>query len=85
MEAFACGCPCVLNAASSLPEVGGDAALYFKEDDGLMLLKSIKMLLEEQVVRNRLIALGYERAAYFTWQRSAAAHLELYQKISGKK
>lgn len=78
LEAFACACPCILNAASSLPEVGGDAALYFSENDGEQLVKSVKLVLEDGAVRERLIALGLARAAAFTWEKSVAAHVAVY-------
>ena len=42
VEAMSCGCPCFLSMTSSLPEVGGNAALYFNPNDedelsGLMI------------------------------------------------
>ncbi len=83
LEAFACSCPCVLNMASSLPEVGGDAALYFSEGNGEQLVKSVKTVLEDSAVRKRMISLGLERAAGFTWAKSVAAHLEVYREVSG--
>jgi len=79
LEAFACSCPCVLHAASSLPEVGGKGALYFSENNGEQLVKSVKTVLEDIKVRERMIGVGLERAAEFTWEKSVAAHVEAYR------
>ncbi len=82
LEAFASSCPCVLNMASSLPEVGGDAALYFTEGNGEQLRKSVQMVLDDDAIRERLIRSGIERVAGFSWEKSVAAHLAVYQRVT---
>ena len=37
LEAFSCGCPIILNNSSSLPEIGGDGAIYFDPWDSKSL------------------------------------------------
>lgn len=81
LEAFACGCPCVLNHKSALPEVGGDAALYFDENQADSLENAIRRILEDSALRNNLRDLGLKRVQQFTWQASAVKHLELYQTV----
>ena len=85
LEAFACGCPVVLNNVSSLPEVGGDAVLYFQETIENSLSKSVEMLLHDAELRNGLVQRGHERVKQFSWQKSAAAHLSLYKSIAASK
>lgn len=80
VEAFACGCPAVLNCSSSLPEVGAEAALYFDEKTEGSLAKALDMLLNPDF-RGSVIQKGIERAQQFTWERSAAQHVEVYRKV----
>jgi glycosyltransferase involved in cell wall biosynthesis len=70
LEALRRGVPVVTAAVSSLPEVGGDAALYVDEPrDEAGLAAAIETALAD---RERLRRLGLERAARFTWDRTAA-------------
>jgi glycosyltransferase involved in cell wall biosynthesis len=79
LEAMACGTPVVLAQAGSLPEVGGDAALYFAPGDPHGLASQLERLLEDEGLRARLKANGIRRAASFTWQRTAIATAEAYR------
>lgn len=81
LEAFACGCPAVLNHASSLPEVGGDAAVYFEASKPETLEEAVRKILHGAAFRQTLVERGWARAAQFTWQQSAEKHLALYKKI----
>jgi len=81
LEAFACGCPAVLNRKSSLPEVGGEAAGYFEEENPGSLAVAVRRVLEDTPYRKQLVEMGYERAKKFTWQHSAAQHLAVYQTV----
>jgi len=55
LEAFSCGCPVVLSQSSSLPEVGGKAALYFEPDNVEELTKKIKMILDNTNLKEILV------------------------------
>jgi len=82
LEAFACGCPVVLNRTSSLPEVGGDAVGYFEEDNPGSLVFAVRRILEDTTFRETMILQGLERVLQFSWQKSAAMHLSVYQAIT---
>jgi glycosyltransferase involved in cell wall biosynthesis len=70
LEAMRRGLPVVTAAVSSLPEVGGDAALYVDDPgDDAALAAAIQTALGDRDRRRRL---GLERAAEFTWDRTAA-------------
>jgi glycosyltransferase involved in cell wall biosynthesis len=69
LEAMARGLPVVTAAVSSLPEVGGDAAVY--EDDPLDSEELAAALGRALSQRERLRQLGRARAAEFTWERTA--------------
>jgi glycosyltransferase involved in cell wall biosynthesis len=81
LEAMACGTPVLASRASSLPEVGGDAALYLPNDDADAWATALRGIAGDDAMRARLRAAGIERAAHFDWERSALAHLELFQSV----
>ncbi|WP_237754215.1 glycosyltransferase family 1 protein [Geobacter sp. OR-1] len=72
IEAMACGCPAIVSACSSLPEVCGDAALYCNPYDYKDIAARIRELLEDRTLRDEMIAKGRTRAKRFTWESSAA-------------
>ncbi|HXI95358.1 MAG TPA: glycosyltransferase family 1 protein [Candidatus Acidoferrum sp.] len=73
LEAMARGKVVVAAKASSLPEVGGDAALYFHDAaDADQVAKVIEVALRDEPLRKSLAKAARERARKFTWDRSAA-------------
>lgn len=79
LEAMACGAPCIASNRSSLPEVGGDAAL-FCEPDPPAIAEALLPLLHDGELRQRLRERGPSRAARFTWERTATATVDSYRK-----
>ncbi len=80
LEAMACGSPTVLARATSLPEVGGDAALYFAPGDAHELAEHLKRLSDDEALRRNLTAAGLERASRFSWHRTAEQTAAVYQQ-----
>ncbi|MCL6430952.1 MAG: glycosyltransferase family 4 protein [Anaerolineae bacterium] len=78
LEAMACGVPVVCSAASSLPEVAGEAALLVSPGDVWALAAAIERVLDDSALRARLRAEGLARARRFTWEAAARATLEVY-------
>jgi glycosyltransferase involved in cell wall biosynthesis len=78
LEAMACGCPVACSVAASLPEVCGDAARYFPPDDPEKMAAAVEDVLDDQAGWS---AKGIARAAGFTWERSAAAHEDVYREL----
>jgi glycosyltransferase involved in cell wall biosynthesis len=73
LEAMARGKVVVAAKASSLPEVGGDAALYFHDAaDPEQLAKVLEVALGDEPLRKSLAKAARERAGAFTWDRCAA-------------
>jgi glycosyltransferase involved in cell wall biosynthesis len=84
LEAMACGTPVVTSRISSLPEVVGDGALLvdpYNEDD---IAQGIARLLDDQDLRARLVERGLERAASYSWARSARQIHAGYLKALGR-
>ena len=79
LEAMACGCPVLAARAGALPEVCGDAAVLLDPDDPGAWREALAALAADPARRAGLVAAGIERAAAFTWERTAAGLLDLYR------
>ncbi len=81
IEAFQCGCPVVLSNTSALPEVAGDAGMYFDPKDSKSILKVVKSILYDQTLSNKLIRTGLERANAYSWEKTALKTLDVYREV----
>lgn len=81
LEAMACGCPVLTSPLSSLPEVGGEVALYADPLDVDAIADQLELLLESGPVRERRVQDGIDHAASFTWRRTAEATLRVYEEL----
>ncbi|MBI2439269.1 MAG: glycosyltransferase family 4 protein [Candidatus Moranbacteria bacterium] len=71
LEAFASGVPVLTADNSSLPEVGGNAALYCQAKNVLDIAEKLKQLWGDEMLRAELVKRGSERLQYFSWERCA--------------
>ena len=67
LEAMAAGCPVIVSTAASLPEVCGDAALYFDPTNVGDIAEKLLAILSDEGLRTLLIKKGLEHAKDFTW------------------
>jgi glycosyltransferase involved in cell wall biosynthesis len=81
LEAMQAGTPVVAANSSSLPEVYQDAALYFDPGNSLELSDKIKLVLENQKLRDDLIKKGKKVVSQYSWRKTAQETLKLYQEI----
>nr|WP_262921691.1 glycosyltransferase family 1 protein [Pontibacter ruber] len=81
VEAFSCGCPALLSNTSSLPEVGGKAALYFDPTSAEEMIHATEQILENTELRNIYAQKGVARATNFQWQTTAECTGNLYHAI----
>lgn len=79
VEAMACGCPVVCADATSLPEVAGDAGVLFNPNSAAELATRIGELWSDDARLREMAAKGLERAEHFTWDRTAARTLQVYE------
>lgn len=82
LEAMAVGCPVVSSNAGSLPEVGGDAAIYFNPNDTDDMVDKIFQVLNNEGLRKSLIEKGKKRVKQFSWEKLAKQTLEVYSKCA---
>lgn len=80
LEAMLHGAPVACSSASSLPEVAGGAALLFNPFSARDIADKLQTLLDSPGLSARLGELGHERAAGFTWERTART---LYECAAG--
>ena len=81
LEAMKCGCPVILADSSCLPEVGGDAVMYFESGDASSLASAIDRMLSDESLRKELIEKGYKQANKFSWEKTAAGYFNVIKNL----
>ncbi len=71
VEAMQSEVPVITSNTSSMPEIGGDAALYADPNNPDAIAKQMLSLYKDETLRNTLIAKGKDRAAMFNWDDAA--------------
>jgi len=78
LEAMRCGVPVIVSATSAMPEVVGDAGMFFAPHDVEALADAMYAVLSDESLARSLGAKGLERARSFTWRRTAERTAALY-------
>jgi glycosyltransferase involved in cell wall biosynthesis len=85
LEAMALGTPVAVSDIPVLHEVAGDAALRFDPADSKALAEILRRVVGDRALQRDLSARGRARAATFTWERTAAATLRVYEEVLARK
>jgi glycosyltransferase involved in cell wall biosynthesis len=80
VEAMRFGKPVFLSDKTSLPEIGGDVAFYFREFDGDYMCNVLEEGMQEYR-KNGLAKRLIYRAEQFNWEQSAAKYLQVYLSL----
>lgn len=80
LEAMACGTPILASRAASIPEVCGEACLYFDPHDPDDIARQIGRVMDDPELRTTLRDKGYRRADAFSWDACARETLQLIQE-----
>lgn len=80
LEAMACGCPVLCSDASSLTEVGGEAAEYFRVGDYQDLAQRLKDLLSNEPKLKEMAKNGIEHARLFSFRKAAQGMMSLFEQ-----
>ncbi len=81
LEAMSYDCPVVASTGGSIPEICGDAALYFAPEDRDALVRNIATVLNDHEQRQALIQRGRAREQKYSWRRCADETLQYYKEI----
>jgi glycosyltransferase involved in cell wall biosynthesis len=85
VEAMACATPVISSRAGSLPEVIGDAGLFFDPSDVSEMASAINSLLSERLLRDELGRRALVRATLFSWERAARALMECFAELDAHR
>ena len=80
LEALARGVPVACSNTSSLPEVAGDAVLYFDPMSPSAISRAIERLVTDDDLRDQLRAAGPAQAGQFSWDKTAAETIASYER-----
>lgn len=83
VEAMACGTPVLASRAASLPEVVGDAGIYFDPHQPAQIAVAIHRIATEPETLTLLQQKARERSAQFTWDNAAQLALEHIERAAG--
>jgi glycosyltransferase involved in cell wall biosynthesis len=81
LEAFKNGCPIILSNTSSLPEVAGEAGLYFSPKNIISVKTAVHKVLNDERLRQDLIRKGFERIKQFSWKRTVDETVSFYKTL----
>ena len=84
LEAMSCGAPVILSETSSLPEVGGDAALYVDPFSVDSIQSAIEKIVNDSELRNTLSEKSLLQSRKFSWDETARLTEEVYRTVLGR-
>lgn len=82
LEAMACGRAVACSNTSSMPEVADGAGLLFDPYRTEEITRALRDVLLDAELRGRMERLGLQRAAHFSWQRTAELTLDVYHSVA---
>jgi glycosyltransferase involved in cell wall biosynthesis len=83
LEGMACGTPVITSGTTAMPEIAGPAAVYVDPESPHSIASATAALLRDPDHRDRLVALGRERAEKFSWDRAAEATAQVLREAAG--
>jgi len=81
LEAMNYGLPVISSNTTCLPEILGEAAVYFNPESIEEMAKKIKEVLEDKKMQQELILKGYERIKRYDWAKMAEETMKIYGRI----
>jgi len=84
LEAMACGRAVACSRMSAMPEVADGAAILFDPYSGDEVARAMLDLILDHQLRSRMERLGLQRAAHFSWQKTAQKTLQIYYEVADR-
>jgi glycosyltransferase involved in cell wall biosynthesis len=81
LEAMSYGVPAVSSNATCLPEILGEAAVYFNALDPVDMAKKINLVLSDGGLRQELTKRGFEQIKKYSWRKMAEETLKIYRQV----
>ena len=81
LEAMKHGCPVLTSNVSSLPEAGGDAAIYFDPNNADDIKEKIEKVIKNPTLRQEMIEKGYNQIKKFSWEKTAKETLRVLEDL----
>jgi len=81
LEAMANRTPVIASNTSSLPEVLDDAAVLVNPENVFDIARGMKLILFDDVLRQKLIQKGIEQVAKFSWKVAAQKVIQTYELV----
>jgi glycosyltransferase involved in cell wall biosynthesis len=82
-EAMRCGTPVILSERTSLPEIGGDAALYADPASAESICEAMIRVTADEQLRKSMSEKGYEQSLKFNWDDTALKVWDSIQRVGG--
>jgi len=82
LEAMKMGCPVITSNVSSMPEAGGDAAIYVDPTSTEDIAKKLDQVLSDSKLRQELIEKGRKQVLKFDWENTARETLSVLEKVA---
>ncbi len=77
LEAMSSECPAILSNVSSLPEIGGDAAIYFDPYDEMDIKNKVESVIMDEELRKNMKEKGLQQSRLFTWEKTFKQFIEV--------
>jgi glycosyltransferase involved in cell wall biosynthesis len=81
LEAMACGVPVAASRAASIPEICGNAAVYFDPGRPGEIADAVLQLLKDSRLRKTCIRNGRKRLERYSWEKTAIETLDVYREV----
>lgn len=83
LEAMSVGLPVISSNASCLPEIYGDAAIYFDPYKVGELVSALELLIKDSDLRSQMSSRGYLRSRKYSWKKMGLETIAIYKKVLG--
>ncbi len=85
LEAMKYDCPVITSNVSSMPEVGGEAAIYINPYDTDDIADKIREVLGNETLRKQMVEEGKKQIKKFSWEKTAKETLQVLTEIAKAK
>ena len=84
LEAMKLGCPVITSNVSSMPEAGGDAAIYVDPENVEDIAKKLEKVLSDSKLRSEMVEKGKKQVQKFNWDKTAKETLAILEQVAMK-